>query len=92
MNDTEQATQTITLIRIGDIRRQTGLGRQTIYRQAKAGLLPTWIKIGTRASAWLKNEIDAVIKARAEGKSNDEIRDLVSKLMAERKQTQFSGV
>jgi prophage regulatory protein len=48
------------------------------------GLLPKAVKISERASAWPSDEIDAINRARIAGKSEDEIRQLVTDLERQR--------
>lgn len=64
--------------RFGDI------GASTAYDWCSKGLLTPPVKIGPRASAWPSNEIDAISDARISGKTDDEIRTLVRKLVAAR--------
>jgi len=46
------------------VAKQTGLSRASIYRLAKMGRFPLPVKVGTRASAWLGQEVDAFITSR----------------------------
>jgi prophage regulatory protein len=62
----------------------TGLSRAGVYAYVAKGLLPKPVKIGERCSAWAEHELDAVIKARIAGKSEDEIRRLVADLEQQR--------
>lgn len=50
------------LIRLHDVRHQTGIGRSAIYQRIKDGSFPAPIKIGARAVAWLSTDIDAWIE------------------------------
>lgn len=61
-----------------------GLGRSTGYKQIQDGLLPKPVAIGERARALVEHEIDMVIRARIAGQSDDEIRQLVRRIEAER--------
>ena len=71
-------------IRLPRVKHCSALGRVSIYDGAKKGIFPPPVKIGARASAWLEHEVEAVNAARAAGKSDDEIRELVAKLVAAR--------
>ena len=62
----------------------TALARSTFYAYIAKGLLPPAIKVGDRASAWLVSEVVAVNKARILGKTNEEIKTLVSSLVEAR--------
>ena len=48
-----------TFLRRRQIEELTGLARSTIYDRIKAGTFPKPVKIGDRAVAWLKSDIDA---------------------------------
>lgn len=51
----------VSLLRIADVSKRTGLSRSTIYAREAAGDFPQRIKIGKRASAWRSDEIAAYI-------------------------------
>lgn len=53
------------------------------YRQMARGTAPRPVKIGS-ASRWPVHEIDELIAARIAGKSDDEIKELVSAMHAGR--------
>lgn len=74
-----------TLLRIPNAPSKTGDSRAMFYQKIKDGLLPRPISNGGRTAAWPSHELDAVIAARIAGKSDDEIRQLVKKLEADRK-------
>ena len=73
-----------TLLRLPNVMGATGLSRAGVYSYVNKGLLPKAVKIGERASAWPETEIAAVNAARIAGKSEGEIRELVSALERER--------
>lgn len=58
--------------------------KSKLYADIQAGLYTPPVKIGPRASRWPRSEVVALNAARIAGKSNDEIRTLVKKLMAVR--------
>lgn len=49
------------LIRIKDVMERTGLARSTIYKYISLGKFPQSIKLGTRAVAWVENEVETWI-------------------------------
>ena len=49
------------------------------------GLLPPPIALGSRAAAYIAEELEAVIVARANGADDEEVRALVKRLVAVRK-------
>lgn len=73
------------LLRKPDVCQRFGdVGYSTLYSWVANGLLPPQVKIGPRASAWPGSEIEAVAQARISGKSNEEIRSLVQRLVSAR--------
>jgi prophage regulatory protein len=72
------------LLRLPRVIERTGFKRSAIYDRVRVGLLPRPIKLGTRASAWPSDEIDACNDAIIKGKSPDEIRSLVTELQNRR--------
>ena len=72
------------MLRMPDVAAKTGLRKVTIYKHIRLGTLPRPIKIGERASVWPSDEIEAVLSARVAGRSEVEIKSLVSKLMTAR--------
>ena len=57
--------------------------RATTYARIQDGTYPPPVKIG-RMSAWIDREMEAVNEALIQGKSDDEIRQLVADLVAKR--------
>ena len=74
-----------TLHRLPAVIKSTGKPRSTLYRNIKLGLFTKPIKLSERASAWPDREIEALNNARIAGKTDDEIKALVIKLEADRK-------
>lgn len=56
----------------------------TYYRKIKAGTLPRPFKLSERVSAQKVGEIKAINQAWAQGKSADEMREVVKELHAKR--------
>lgn len=71
-------------LRINDASAKTGDKRSTFYAKVKVGLVPRPVPIGGRAVAWPDTELEAINLARLAGASDDEIRELVAKLEAQR--------
>ncbi len=74
----------VTFERLPDVRRATGQSTSAIYRNCAAGLMCPPVKLGPKTSAWILHEVREVNAARAAGWSDDQIRDLVSRLVAQR--------
>jgi len=75
---------THTILRLPDIKTSTGLSRSTIYLRITQGVFTKPVNLGGRAVGWPAIEVAALNAARISGKSDSEIRDLVTKLEAAR--------
>ncbi len=71
-------------LRLPAVCDRTGKPKSTVYREIGEGLLPPPVRISERASGWPDNEIDAVNHARLLGKSNEELKEIVSGLVRAR--------
>lgn len=67
------------------VRSITGHGTTTVYARIKAGLFPPPIKLG-RSSLWIEDELAAINDAVIAGSTDQELKRLVKKLLAARKQ------
>ncbi len=75
------------ILRLPAVKARTGhRADASIYNAIRAGLFTAGVPIGQRAKGWPDYEIDAINAARIAGKSDDEIRELVKALHAQRKQ------
>jgi prophage regulatory protein len=61
MNEYQEFVMSTKLIRIKDVMERTGLARSTIYKYINLGKFPQPIKLGTRAVAWVENEVETWI-------------------------------
>lgn len=75
--------QTI-LLRRQAVENATGKSRTTIYRDINNGLFVKPVNIGGDRVAWPNTEVEAIVKARIAGKSDDEIKRLVDELHKKR--------
>lgn len=73
-----------SLHRIRALCARIGFGRSTVYERIADGTITPPIRIGPKWSAWPSDEIDALLDARIAGWSDDQIRELVKRLVAER--------
>jgi prophage regulatory protein len=74
-----------TILRIPAVKFESGLSRSTIYQRIAEGLWTRQVSLGARAVGWPSDEVDAINSARIAGKTDEEIRILVAKLEADRK-------
>ena len=74
------------LIRRPEVLNLMGRSKSSLQLDEKAGLLCPPISIGERAVAYIKHEVETVIQARIAGRTNEEIKDLVTDLIKQRKQ------
>lgn len=54
------------------------------YRLAAEWLMPPVVKLAKSRSAVIETELDTVLRARAAGAGNEEIRELIGSLIAKR--------
>ena len=79
-----------TIIRRPEVLELLKISRSNLYQKIDQGLWPTPIQLGARAVAWLSSENEQVLAAMISGQSQDEIKELVKKLIEDRQQ--FKGV
>jgi prophage regulatory protein len=73
------------ILRLPAIQLESGYSRSTIYLRISQGLWPRPVHLGARAVGWPASEIEALNTARIAGRSDEEIRALVARLVAARK-------
>lgn len=74
------------LLRREDVEHLTSLRRSALQAREDAGLLPPRIRLSPTLNVWPSDEIDAYIAAVVAGKSDDDIRLLVKRLVEQRAQ------
>ena len=74
----------VGMLRMPALRRQYPRSRSTIYGDIRAGRFTPPVALGPRCSAWPAHEVDQILAARAAGASDRQIRQLVTRLVAER--------
>ena len=74
------------ILRLPAIQLESGYSRSTIYLRISQGLWPRPVHLGARAVGWPASEIEALNTARIAGRSDEEIRALVARLVAARKE------
>lgn len=73
------------ILRLPDVLRQSGAARSTLYLRIAQGVWTKPIKLGPRAVGWPASEVSTINAARIAGKSDAEVRALVSQLEEARK-------
>lgn len=73
------------ILRLPAVLNKRGISKSTHYVDIQEGLFTQPVVIGLRAVGWPEREVDAINAARIAGKTDDEIRSLVTKLEAARK-------
>lgn len=81
----------ITIIRLAEVMKRTGLPKSSVYEQIKLKQLTTPVPIGLRRVGWPSFEIDEINRTLIGGADTKEIQNLVVKLI-EQRQHILSGV
>lgn len=74
------------ILRVPIVVSLRGTSRSTLYADIQKGLYTHPVSIGARAVGWPEHEVAALNAARIAGKTDNEIRELVEKLEAARKE------
>src|SRR5215211_6702231 len=53
-----------TILRLGEVKRRTGLSTSDIYRGQTARTFPQRVALGARGVGWLEHEVDAWIEQK----------------------------
>lgn len=72
------------LLKLPQVLERTAKARSTHYNDIKAGLMTPPVSLGVHSVAWPEHEISAINAARVAGKSDDEISQLVIRLVSDR--------
>lgn len=75
---------TYRILRLPKALEQSGYSRSTLYQRIADGLWTRPVSIGARAVGWPDFEVSSLIAACIAGKSDADIRELVTKLQAQR--------
>lgn len=70
--------------RLPEVLSLRGISRSKHYFDIKHGLWTSPVKMGARCAGWPEPETEAINTAIIAGKSNEEIKQLVSDLQAQR--------
>ena len=78
---------THNILRLPAVLADTGLSRSTIYLRIAQGVFTHPVSLGARAVGWPAPEVTAINAARIAGRTEAQMRELVSALEAARKAT-----
>ena len=73
------------ILRLPAVKSESGLSRSTLYLPISQGLWTKPVSLGGRAVGWPASEVAALNAARIAGKTNAEVRQLVARLVSERR-------
>ncbi len=60
----------VTIMRLPEVRRTTGLSRSTLYMRIAEGKFPKPVNLGGRAVGWLQSEVEAWLERQVEASRN----------------------
>lgn len=70
----------LRMLKLKEVLRRRACGRTLHYQHIKEGLFTPPVKTSLRSSAWPESEVEAIIRARIAGRSDEEVRKLVQRL------------
>lgn len=74
----------LTLSRQPIVLEAFGFKKSTLYNRIQEGLIVPPVSLGGRSVAWPDHELQAILRAMCAGKPLDEIKQLVTELIAKR--------
>lgn len=74
----------IELVRRAEVLQLTQRSKSSLYLDEQNGIFCPPVSIGCRAKAYLKHEVEAVIQARIEEQTIEQLQMLVKNLIAKR--------
>ena len=73
-----------SLIRKNEVLLRVGIKKSALYKKIHQGVFVPPIPIGSRAVAWVNDEVDCITTAMVAGKSDNELRAIVNELITRR--------
>jgi prophage regulatory protein len=77
------------IIKLSEVLKSYPKSKSSIYLDIQNKTFPSQISLGSRSVGYILSEVNAVIHARIAGKSNEEIKELVLELEAQRMENGF---
>jgi prophage regulatory protein len=75
-----------TILRLPGVLSEAGISRSSLYVRIRDGLWTSPVALGLRMVGWPAREVHELNAARIAGKSDAEIRELVTSLLAARRE------
>lgn len=75
------------ILRKPEVIQTTGLSNTSIFERTRDGRFPPSISLGGRAVGYLEHEVLALLTALAAGRSDEQIRQLITLMVAKRKES-----
>lgn len=72
------------ILRLPETLKITGLGRSTLYKRIDENLITPPVSLGGASVGWPEIEIAHIVSCRIAGKTDDEVRIIVSELIKSR--------
>ncbi len=73
-----------SLVKLSSVIKATACSKSAIYESIKKETFPPAIKLSLRSVAWVQSEVEAWIKAKIAGATEDKLKELVRSLVAKR--------
>ncbi|WAJ69751.1 helix-turn-helix transcriptional regulator [Catenovulum adriaticum] len=67
-----------------EILERFNISKSTMYNRINSGLFPKPCSLGDRAVAWLESDLNTIFNAIVAGKSNEELKNIVTELHSSR--------
>ena len=71
-----------------EVRKLTTFSKSTIYNKINDGIFPVQILVGLRAVAFIQSEVITYMNALIQGKSNEQIKELIADLVNNREEVE----
>jgi prophage regulatory protein len=81
----KRAPRTVRMLRMPEVEEKTGRSKTMHYDDIRRGLMTPGVALGARCSGWPEHELDAILAARIAGGTDADVRQIVQRLMDERR-------
>ncbi|MGK0372997.1 MAG: prophage regulatory protein [Glaciecola sp.] len=86
LTNTTDSYRNIEILRKSEVIQMTKISNTGIFERTKDGLFPTSLSLGGRSIGYIKSEITALLTARAAGRTDEQIKELITLMIAKRKE------